>query len=872
MDDHDGTGKPGENNGTAPAGQPAGQRRQGPRPAAKGRKAPARTTRKPASAPPQGGNQRAQDAPAQEVTGQEAATPAAAPAAGQATAAEATAPQPAQPAPEQSAPPAPEQGATDAARADAGAAAKNGPAAATADGSAPTQPAAAAKGPQASPAAPGKTAATRGKPTLPTQKAAATPPAKPAVAARKATPAKPAVAARKTTPAVPATPATPGTPAKPAVAARKTTPAVPAQKVPAQKAPVRGKAVAAKGAKPSVPRQKTPQKTPATAQVAGPQVTEPAAEQPAPPQGGPWQVPGYLYEGDLGARGSGRVVKARDEANGTPVAITYLSAALATDATFREAFRGEAEPLGGLNSSHVERFYAYAEDGANAAVVTELVDGVTLDTLLRETGATTPESALTVLKGSLLGLAAAHEVGVVHRAVRPANVAVTTDGTAKLAGFGLAPRGGEGTAPAADAPYTAPEVGTGGPATAAADLYAAAATFQDCLTGSTPHAAGTEAEPPVQQAETPIPGGRFPEPVRPLLASGLAEDPAERPKSAADFAAALEAVAVAAYGEDWEQRGRQELAALVGPLVQKAAEEAALVAPPAPAPQTSGPTPAGPAATAIAPAALARTAPPSVAFGGAGATPTGNGPAPGAEGPKPRFGRRAKILAVAVAGVIVVGAVAVTAMATGNNDDDATATPTPSASASLTSAPAPATTSPSAVATTPTGSTSPSAAPTVATPAATESTPAATATATQDVSATPTGTSAGKPTAVPTTPSAGPTKTTGSTAGPQVSSVAVTGFTCSAGSRTAKATVFVRYDGAAAGTLHLSWWRSATGTEQGAVRITPQTARFPKGATSYTFTSNFSFTADAKHPYVGVTVSTDPAAGSGNGSSRVGCN
>jgi hypothetical protein len=105
-----------------------------------------------------------------------------------------------------------------------------------------------------------------------------------------------------------------------------------------------------------------------------------------------------------------------------------------------------------------------------------------------------------------------------------------------------------------------------------------------------------------------------------------------------------------------------------------------------------------------------------------------------------------------------------------------------------------------------------------------------------------------------------------------VSSVAFTGFRCTGGRhRTATATVQVRYDGTAAGTLHLTWWRGAGASPQGAVMMTPQTARFPAGSVSYTFTDSFTFTADSRHPYVGLTVTTDPAAASGNGSYQVGC-
>ncbi|MFC4035032.1 protein kinase [Streptomyces polygonati] len=626
-------------------------------------------------------------------------------------------------------------------------------------------------------------------------------------------------------------------------------------------------------AKPTVQGQK-PQKAAAPGQkaapakavkaaktAAAPKVTQPqepaapavAADQPVAPEGGPWRVPGYLHEPDLGASASDRAVRALHEGSGTPVAITYLSPALTGDLAFREAFRGEAGLLGGLDSPYVARLHAYVEDGPHAAIVAEQLDGVALSALLREKGATTPESALAVLKGSLLGLAAVHEAGILHRAYEPANVLVTAKGATKLVGFGLAARGDGSGTPAGSPAYTAPEQLAGGPVTAGSDLYAAAATFYECLTGTPPYAGSAAAEPTVEHAEAPVPDGQVPEPVQPLVARGLAEEPAGRPQTAADFAAEVEAVAVAAYGEDWEERGQRELAASVAPLLL--------------------PPPDGGEVAAIPQAAFAASA--ALPPGGGTGIPAGHGPTGGPEGRERRFGRRAKILAVAVAVVIVAGAVTVTAVATGNKSDaDATPTPTPSAVTSLTSAPAapaPTTTSPSAAPTTASPTASPSASPTATTPPPTRSTPTPSVTPAADVSATATSSPTTTPTAVPTTPSADPTKTTGSATGPHVSSVAVTGISCSTGSHTATATVVVSYDGSAAGTLDLTWWHSSKAGPQGSVTMSSQTARFPKGATSYTYTDKLTFTPDPKHPYIGLTASTDPAAASGNGSYGVGC-
>ncbi|MEU6854195.1 hypothetical protein ABZ901_30235 [Actinacidiphila alni] len=213
--------------------------------------------------------------------------------------------------------------------------------------------------------------------------------------------------------------------------------------------------------------------------------------------------------------------------------------------------------------------------------------------------------------------------------------------------------------------------------------------------------------------------------------------------------------------------------------------------------------------------------------------------------------------------MIVAGVVAVAAVATGGKDDTK-ADATPTAVTSLTAAPAP-----TSAAATPSPTLSPS-------PTATS--PSPTASPTRTVSQAPTTSPTPPPATAPTSPSqspsatATPTKTTGQAKGPHVASLAITDFTCTNGKRrTATAKVYVMYDGTAEGTLHLTWWRSATGSPQGAVDLRPQTAHFPKGAQSYSFNDQFTFTTDPKHPYIGLTVSSDPAASSGNNTFRAGC-
>ncbi|MCG6493784.1 serine/threonine-protein kinase [Kitasatospora sp. A2-31] len=276
---------------------------------------------------------------------------------------------------------------------------------------------------------------------------------------------------------------------------------------------------------------------------------------------GGWQLPEYRHVRELGAGAAGRVVLAHHDPTGTPVAIKYLH-----DAAGGAELRREAAVLARVDSPYVTRLYEYVECGPYAAIVMELIDGISLRALLRAEGATTPEAALVVLKGSLLGLAAAHAVGLVHRDYKPANVLVAANGTTKLVDFGIAVPSGDDRDVSGTPAYLAPEQWTGAPASPAADVYAATVTFFECLTGARPYTGGTLAELAVQHRESPVPDGLVPEAVRPLVRAGLAKEPGDRPVGAAEFVRLLEAAATAGYGRRWEERGRSDLAALVALL------------------------------------------------------------------------------------------------------------------------------------------------------------------------------------------------------------------------------------------------------------------------------------------------------------------
>ena len=272
-----------------------------------------------------------------------------------------------------------------------------------------------------------------------------------------------------------------------------------------------------------------------------------------------WDVPGFTELKALGSGGFGDVVLARHDESGTLVAIKYLRRNLLDDPEWVEMFRSEAAVLASVDDPNVVRLYKYVESPAGAAIVMELIDGVSVREILVHQGKTTPEAALVVLQGSLLGLAAAHQRGVVHRDYKPENVLVNGDGASKLTDFGIAARVGDQAIPAGTLVYAPPEQFGGTPASPASDVYAATATFYECLTGSPPFRGDTAEALLHQHLVAPVPLDPVPEPLRPLVAAGMAKEPEQRPTDGTTLVAALQAAAAGAYGPDWEKRGRSHL-------------------------------------------------------------------------------------------------------------------------------------------------------------------------------------------------------------------------------------------------------------------------------------------------------------------------
>jgi hypothetical protein len=265
---------------------------------------------------------------------------------------------------------------------------------------------------------------------------------------------------------------------------------------------------------------------------------------------------------------TGSVWRARHRELDRVVAVKELSAALRDRPGFLEGFRTEARHLAALDDPHVVKVFDYVEEPHRAWMAEEWVDGVRLDVLLDATGRLTAEQALGVLRGVLLGLAAAHAMRLVHGDVAPSNILVDEDGTAKLVDFGLSATAGSATdlAVIGTPAYLSPETVLCRARDARSDVYSAAAVLVELLTGAPPYPGDTVASVLDRHVHAPVPD--LPD-VGPALArvirSALAKDPDERPVDARAFLDELERVAAEEHGTGWLERS--SVAGLAGTLI-----------------------------------------------------------------------------------------------------------------------------------------------------------------------------------------------------------------------------------------------------------------------------------------------------------------
>ena len=140
----------------------------------------------------------------------------------------------------------------------------------------------------------------------------------------------------------------------------------------------------------------------------------------------------------LGAGGMGEVYRARDTKLDRDVAIKVLPEDFATDPERLARFEREAKLLASLNHANIATIHGLEDSDGVRFIAMELVEGETLAERISRSGRIEVDEALNIARQIAEALEAAHENGVIHRDLRPANVIVTPEGNVKVLDFGLA--------------------------------------------------------------------------------------------------------------------------------------------------------------------------------------------------------------------------------------------------------------------------------------------------------------------------------------------------------------------------------------------------------------------------------------------------
>ena len=264
----------------------------------------------------------------------------------------------------------------------------------------------------------------------------------------------------------------------------------------------------------------------------------------------------YEIVGHLGTGGMGVVYTAKDDVLDRHVAIKLLPVEFARDPDRLRRFEQEARVTGRLNHPHIVSIFDAVIDGEQPYLVTELVEGETLGTQLSK-GMLRLDAVLTLARQLAQALAAAHAHGVVHRDLKPDNILITPEGSAKILDFGLArvvtPRPeGDDTRPAATVPgvvlgtigYMAPEQVDGRAADHRADIFSLGVILHEALTGRQPFRRESVVDTlhAILHDEAPELPPHLPRHLRKVIARCLQKRPDARFQSARDLEFALEQV------------------------------------------------------------------------------------------------------------------------------------------------------------------------------------------------------------------------------------------------------------------------------------------------------------------------------------------
>jgi len=263
----------------------------------------------------------------------------------------------------------------------------------------------------------------------------------------------------------------------------------------------------------------------------------------------------YRLAAELGAGASAHVYLADDTRLRRPVALKILHPGLSGDPTFRRRLVSEAHSAATLNHPNIVHVYDWGDEPEGLYLVLEYLEGGSLRDLLERCGVISIGQAAAIGVAAANALAFAHERGLIHRDVKPANLMFDEFGSVHLADFGLAKALADAswTEPAGvvvgTARYASPEQALGQRVDGRSDVYALALVLYEAVTGRVPFVGETAYSTLIARIGSELPRAPQLGPLAPCLEAATHPDRSRR-LDAAEFASTLRRVANVLPEED----------------------------------------------------------------------------------------------------------------------------------------------------------------------------------------------------------------------------------------------------------------------------------------------------------------------------------
>ena len=190
-----------------------------------------------------------------------------------------------------------------------------------------------------------------------------------------------------------------------------------------------------------------------------------------------------------GAGGMADVYRAKDHRLNRSVAVKILKNEYSEDTKFIAKFRQEAQAVACLSHPNVVGVYDVGEEDGMHYIVMEFVDGITLKKYIDRKGKLSVREAVGIGLQIANGLEAAHSNHIIHRDIKPQNILISKDGTAKVTDFGIAKAASANTITAnamGSVHYISPEQARGGFSDEKSDIYSLGVTMYEMLSGTLP--------------------------------------------------------------------------------------------------------------------------------------------------------------------------------------------------------------------------------------------------------------------------------------------------------------------------------------------------------------------------------------------------